>query len=264
MKSSIFQRPPKIACSTSWSKTVEPPTMRVRAGDGADPADDLPRRRRLGLRVDARVDEPVHAVGCSAPAATTETTPGTAASRRASAAGAATSTTWTGELKPGPASAAARSVATRTSAFAGSSFEPAVERRHPEQRRGEHEHRRGAAGERATGRRITRSAQRSQKASPPSSPVRQGSGRRNRSTRVPATASSAGSSVVDGEDGDGDDDDRADRERADPVHGDREQAGERDRHRRAAEDDGGARAREGPRERRVARRRPRAARAGSG
>ena len=54
--------PPKIACSTFWSKTVEPPTSACGPGDRADAVHDRARRRRLGLRGDPRVDEPVRPV----------------------------------------------------------------------------------------------------------------------------------------------------------------------------------------------------------
>ena len=105
-------------------------------------------------------------------------------------------TTWTGELNPGPASAAARSVATRTSEFAGSSSRPRLNVVMASRGEAMTSITAAPATSETTGRRITPSAQRSQKTSLPSSPVPHGRRTRKRSTRVPATARSAGRSVV--------------------------------------------------------------------
>ena len=137
MKTRIFQRPPTIACSTSWSNTVEPPRIAPAPATARMPAHDPPRRNRLGLRRDPGVDEPARRRRGSAPAARPRRRPGHDAIRRAAAPASCRTTTCTGAAKPGPASAIARSVAARTSECGGQLVQPAVEGLHAEQRRGE-------------------------------------------------------------------------------------------------------------------------------
>ena len=187
--------PPKIACSTFMSKTVEPPTS------ASGPATALIRRTiaRAGddsawaaIRASTSQCEP----SLLRTGGETETTPGTAASRRASAAGGRVVTMCTGELKPGPASAIARSVAARTSEPAGSSFRPRLNVCIASSGDASTSSSPAPPTRNATGRRITAAAHVVQKALPLSSPVLHGSGSRNRSIRVPAAARSAGRSVV--------------------------------------------------------------------
>ena len=195
MNRSIFQMPPKIACSTFMSKTVEPPTsasgpatawiLRTIARAGEDSA-------WAAIRASTSQCEP----SLLRTGGETETTPGTAASRRGSPPGSRGVTTWTGELKPGPASAIARSVAARTSEPGGSSFRPRLNVCIASSGAASTSSTPAPAARNATGRRITAAAHVVQKALPLSSPVLHGRGSRSRSTRLPATARSAGSSVV--------------------------------------------------------------------
>ena len=105
-------------------------------------------------------------------------------------------TTCTGELKPGPASAIARSVAARTSEPAGSSLRPRLNVCIASSGAASNSMNAVPPARNATGRRITVAAHVVQNAPPLSFPVLQGSGSRSRSTRGPTAASSAGRSVV--------------------------------------------------------------------
>ena len=104
--------------------------------------------------------------------------------------------TCTGAPKPGPVSSCARSVATLTSAPCGNSSSPRLYVCIQKNGTASTSITAAPAAKPATGRRITRFAQPPQNASLPASVVRHGSGRRKRSTRVPAAERRAGSSVT--------------------------------------------------------------------
>ena len=193
MKTRIFQRPPTIARSTSWSKTVEPPTSA--SGPAAARMRETIRRAGIdsgcaAMRASTSQSDPSRL----AAGRVTETTPRTRASRRATAAGPAGTITCTGAANPGPASAIARSVAARTSAFRGSSLSPRLNV--VIARSGT---RAGASRRCPRAGTATAAASRapptpSRRARPTRRPCSR-AGARSRSTRAPASASSAGRSV---------------------------------------------------------------------
>ncbi len=128
--------------------------------------------------------------------AATRAIPGIAVSCLASPCASPRVRTCTGAPKPGPVSCCARSVASRTSAFLGSSSSPrlyvCIQKNGTESTTITP----APAVKPVTGRRITRRAHPLQNASLPASVVRHGNGSRNRSTRGPTTESRAGSSVI--------------------------------------------------------------------
>ena len=232
------------ACSTSSSKTVDPPMSAEGPATARDAGDDAPGRHRLGLDCDARVDEPRASAllahgrcdgddardGGDAPGDRLRVVQDDDVHRRG---------------EPGPGERLGALGRDPDLGVARELVEPAVERLHGDERRSDREQHAGA-GERATttGWRMTaiRPARPEHVAPLLGRPPRQPDAQPV--DAVPLEESSAVSKRRRCEHGDADDDDRADRHRPEGGDVDREQRGERHRDRRAAEHDCGAGGRE--------------------
>ena len=231
------------ACSTSSSKTVDPPMSAEGPAAFVMPA--TMRRAGIDSASTAMRASTSHALPpCSCTGAATETTPGTAATRRATACRVARDDDVHRRGEPRAGEGLSALGRDPDLGVARELVEPAVERLHGDERRRDRDQHAGAGGERddRMAHDRTRPARPEHVASllrrPPRQPDAQpvdpragrGEQRREQGRRR--------------EHGDADDDDRAERHRPQGGDVDGEQRGERHRDRRAAEDDGGAGARE--------------------